>query len=258
MNILSSRAVRLGLVLLLGCLVLGLITTLPSAASDVKLTNVSAPLKDYAELRFALPSNVTVETEALNEFNYSAGRVLRASLLLNQSRVTLHLLYPCQAPQTALEPSDMKSLLEGYNSAMKQANYSSELLSVGGMPALGGMVANQIFVAYQPSNRTPALIVMDGSMDEEVLVGFLQYLRIVVNDASTPLTPGYCPDTTSAAPQDNTNTNTNTNTTEISQVTSQTTPAEARTDRMGSAKEKMAADMEAAQKKLAQARERMK
>jgi hypothetical protein len=246
--ILSNRLVSPCLMMFLCCVLIGLLSSFPAAGDGVKLTNISAPLKDYAELGFALPANVDVETETLSEENYTSGRELMASLLLNGSRVTLHLLYPCQAPQTMLEPAAIKSLLEAYNPALAQANYSSELLSVGGMPAVGGMVQNQIFVAYQPTNQTPALVVMDGDIDEEIFVDFLQYLRITVNEGASLLTPGYCPDTTTAPSQ--------IDTAASGKVT--TTPAEARKTTFESNKAKMAADMQAAKEKLAAAKERMR
>ncbi len=65
----------------------------------------------YAELGFCLPPQVVVEPESVEEVNYTSGREVRASMLLNGSRVSLHLLYPCQAPQTKLEPEALKSLI---------------------------------------------------------------------------------------------------------------------------------------------------
>lgn len=248
--ILSNRLVSPCLMMFLCCVLIGLLSSFPAAGDGVKLTNISAPLKDYAELGFALPANVDVETETLSEENYTSGRELMASLLLNGSRVTLHLLYPCQAPQTMLEPAAMRSLLEAYNPALAQANYSSELLSVGGMPAVGGMVQNQIFVAYQPTNQTPALVVMDGGIDEEILVDFLQYLRITVNEGASLLMPGYCPDTTKVNSQASATSN--------AAAGGVATPAEARKTTFESNKEKMAADMQAAKEKLAAAKERMR
>ncbi len=252
---LSNRLVSPCLMLFLCCILMGLLSSFPAAGEGVKLTNISAPLKDYAELGFTLPTNVAVETETLSEENYTSGRELMASLLLNGSRVTLHLLYPCQAPQTMLEPAAIKSLLEAYNPALAQANYSNELLSVGGMPAVGGMVQNQIFVAYQPINQTPALIVMDGSIDEEILVDFLKYLRITVNEGASLLMPGYCPDTTTAPSQINSQASATNNAAVGGKVP---TPAEARKTTFESNKEKMAADMQAAKEKLAAAKERMR
>lgn len=257
MTILSRRSGLIGLMLLLGCLQLNLMTAFPAAASDVKLVNTSAPLKDYAELGFTLPTNVAVETETLNEVNYTSGREVRASLLLNGSRVVVHLLYPCQAPQSMLDAAAMKSLLEAYNSDMAQASYSNETLAVGGMPAVGGMVGNQIFVAYQPTNQTPALVQLDSNMSDENLVAFLQYLRITVKEGASPLTAGYCPDSTATtAPAQVSTESTATN--NVAAGPAAQTPAEVREATFEAKKEKMAADMEAAKEKLAAAKEKMR
>ncbi len=217
-------------------------------------------MDNYAELDFCLSPEVVAEAASAVEVeNYSAGREVRASLLLNGSMVSLHLLYPCQAPQTELEPAAMKSLLEAYDPAFMQANYSDSMKSFRGLPALWGQMAsqNQIFVAYQPTNQTPALILMDGSISDELMAGFLSDLRIIPNEGSSPLSPGYCPDTTAVPAETNVENTPAINNGTGSQVTEQTTPAEARQDKFMTSKEKMAADMEAAKEKLAEAKERM-
>jgi hypothetical protein len=258
--ILPCRSVTLGLKLLFICIPLCLLASLPAAAQEGNATCTSADMGSYAELGFCLPNDAVVEPETIGEANYTAGREVGASMLLNGSRVSLHLLYPCQAPQTELEPAAMKSLLEAYDPAFMQANYSDSMLSVSGLPALWGQMAspNQIFVAYQPTNQTPALILMDGSMSDDLMVAFLGDLRITPTEGSSPLTPGYCPETTAVPAEVNVESNPAPNTEAGSnQVTGQTT-AEARQDKFMTSKEKMAADMEAAKEKLAEAKERMK
>ena len=99
-----------------------------------------------------------------------------------------------------LEPEALKSLIGNYDPALMQANYSDSLLSISGLPAIWGQLANQkIIAAYQPTNQTPALIVMDVSMNEDTMASFLQYLQITVKEGSSPLMSGYCPDTTATS-----------------------------------------------------------
>ncbi len=257
--ILPCRSVPLGLKLLFICILLCLLAPWPVAAQESNATCTSADMGGYAELGFCLPQEVVVEPESVEEANYTAGREVQASLLLNGSRVGLHLLYPCQVPQAELEPAAMKSLLEAYDPAFMQANYSDSMLSVSSHPAQWGQIAsqNQIFVAYQPTNQTPALIMMDGSMSDELMVAFLENLRITPKEGVSPLSPGYCSDTTVNPAEVNVENTPATENTAGGEVTEQTTPAEARQDRFMTSKEKMAADMEAAKEKLAEAKEKM-
>ena len=259
--ILPCRSISLGLTLLFGCILLGLLTSLPAAAQDKNLTRITIPMNDYAELSFGLPSEVVVEADVLEVVNYTAGREVKASLLLNGSKVMLHLLYPCQPPQTLLEPDALKSLIVDYDPALMQANYSDSLISIGGLPAILGQVGNKVFAAYQPTNQTPALIVMDVSMNEAIMVSFLQNLQITVKEGSSPLMPGYCPDTTATSAEvkpadvEPAKVNAENNTAVSSYVAGQTGVAEAKKDIM-SAKDKMAADREAAIAMMQKAKER--
>ena len=173
-------------------------------------------------------------------------------------RIGLHLLYPCVAPQKELEPAELKPFLEAYNPILAQAKYND---SVTG-PVLWGQIGNQIFVAYQPNNVTVALVLMDLNMSEKMMTTFLGNLSITLNEGTTPLTPGYCPDTTIAtvapatvAPATTTVQN---NLTPPSLATeNEITPAETRKENLATGKEKMVSDMEAAKAKLAAAREKM-
>ncbi len=244
-SIISCRLNPRGCWILLGCILCGLLTSLPAASQDENLTCTGAEMKSYADLVFCLPPAVeAAAASAVEEGNYTAGREVSAALLLNGSRVSLHLLYPCQAPAAELEPAAMKSLLEAFDPAMKQANYFDSLLSIGNRPAIGGQVADQIFAAYQPVNQTVALILMDVNMSQDLMVSFLSGLSITPKDGSSPLSAGYCQDTTAVstasketAPSD-------------TKAASQLSPAEARAAQFEAAKAKMAADMEAARKKL--------
>jgi hypothetical protein len=251
--ILPCRSISLGPTLLFGCILLGLLTALPAAAQDKNVTCVGASMGSYAELGFCLPPQVVVEPESVEEANYTAGREVSASMLLNGSRVSLHLLYPCQAPESSLDPESLKSLIAAYDPVLMQMNYSDSLLSISGLPAIWGQLANQkIIAAYQPTNQTPALIVLDGSMNEETMAEFLQYLQITVKEGSSPLFQGYCPDTTSVSAEvkpadaepETVNVENNT-AVSSSYVTGQTQATETKKALM-SAREKMAADREAA------------
>ena len=100
--ILSGRSAPLGIVLFC-CIILGLLTVLPAAAQSDNLTRVTMPMSDktnnYAELAYILPTRVNVEADTLQVLNYTGGKEVKASILLNGSRVSLYLLYPCQPPQ---------------------------------------------------------------------------------------------------------------------------------------------------------------
>lgn len=259
-SILSCRSAFVGLKLLSGCFLLCLLVSMLAAAQDENTTCIGADLGSYAELGFCLAPQVVVEAESVDEANYTSGKEVRASLLLNGSRAVLHLLYPCRAPQSLLDAAAMKSLLEAFDPSMTQAAYSNETLAVGGMPAFGGMVGDRIFVAYQPTNQTPVLAILDGNMDENTMVAFLQYLRITVKEGTSPLTAGYCPDTTetTAPAQVSTETAAASSAAADNQVATQTTPAEARKTAFETKKEKMAADAEAAKERLEAAKERMR
>jgi hypothetical protein len=259
--ILPYRSISLGLTLIIGCILLGLLASLPAAAQDENLTRITIPMNDYAELSFGLPSEVVVEADVLEVLNYTGGREVQATLLLNGSKVMLHLLYPCLPPQTKLEPDALKSLLEDYNPAIKQVNYSDAMIGIGGLPAIFGQVGKQIFASYQPTNQTPAAIVMDVSTNEAIMVSFLENLQITVIEGNSPLVPGYCPDTTAASAEvkpadvEPAKVNAENNTAVSSYVAGQTGVAEAKKDIM-SAKDKMAADRAAAIAMMQKAKER--
>ncbi len=275
--ILSSRSAPLGIVLLC-CIILGLLTVLPAAAQSDNLTRVTMPMSDktnnYAELAYILPSRVNVEAETLDVLNYTGGKEVKASILLNGSRVSLYLLYPCQPPQTLLEPEALKSLLAASDPAILQANYSDSLLGISGLPAIWGQMATQIFAAYQPTNQTAAVVVMDGTLPEETMADFLGNMSITPNEGVSPLMPGYCPDTTvaaaaapvseeaaeaqveeTAAPAEETAID---NSAPSTPAAATPTLAETAKDSTEARKEKAAADRAAALAKLDEARQKMK
>ncbi len=271
---LPCRPAAFGLMLLFCCIVLGLMTANPAAAQGEHYTRITAPLGDemnnYAELASILPSEVDVEAYDLKVLNYTGGKDVKASILLNGSMVSTYLFYPCQPPQTLLEPDALKSLLASADPAIMQANYSDSLLGISGRPAIWGQMGTQIFAAYQPTNQTAAVIVMDGALPEETMADFLGNLSITLNEGATPLTPGYCPDTTVVSDEAS---NISAEATDIpaeeeimdspaSSTTTTETPTPALTepakDDTASRNEKMAADRAAAMAKLDEARERLK
>jgi hypothetical protein len=198
--ILPSKSAPKGREMLLRCLLfcfaLCLLTTLPAAAQAESLTPFSADLDGYATLGFYVPTGATVEPESLEEANYTEGREVNAVLLINGSRVSLHLLYPCQAPASQLEPDALKTAVNTFNSGLNQTIYNPTPLNISDQSALWGQVGNQIVIAYQPSIQTIALVLIDESLDENTLEYLIGSLQITVNQGSTPLWPGYCPDTT--------------------------------------------------------------
>ncbi len=263
--IMSCRSAPLGILLLFCCITLGLMTALPAASQSDNLTRITMPMSDkmnnYAELAYILPSRVNVEADTLQVLNYTSGRDVKASILLNGSKVSLYLLYPCQPPQALLETGALKTLLAASDPAILKANYSDTLLAISGRPAIWGQMANQIFAAYQPTNQTAAVVVMDGSLPEETMADFLGNLTITPNEGVTPLSPGYCPDTTVAtastvAPVSAETTTAPANETAVANPAPSTpaaaTPTLAETAKNNAlaAKEKQAADMKAAQARL--------
>lgn len=186
---LPNRSVTLGKMLLFCCITLGLMTALSAAAAQEKYVCSGADLGSYAKFGFCLPEQVEVVGDTIAEENYTGGREIAASMLLDGNRVGLHLLYPCIAPQKELEPAELKPFLEAYNPILAQAQYND---SVTG-PVLWGQIGNQIFIAYQPNNMTIALVLMDLNMSEKMMTTFLGNLSIAVNEGAAPpqQLPGY-------------------------------------------------------------------
>ncbi|MFZ3149865.1 MAG: hypothetical protein WA137_12610 [Methanothrix sp.] len=239
---LVNRSVPLGKMLLFCCIALGLMTVFSAAVAQEKDVCTGAEMGSYAKLVFCLPSQVVVEPETMAEANYTGGREVAASMLLDGNRVELHLLYPCLAPEKELEPAELKPYLEAFDPIMAQVTYNESEQG----PALLGQIGNRNLIAYQPNNQTVALVLTDINMSASMMATFLGNLTINVNEGITP--PGNCPDTmdttdTAVAPatatvQDNP---------APSQVTAKKmTPAE----KMKADKEKLQEMMEAARKKL--------
>ncbi|MFZ2473283.1 MAG: hypothetical protein WAW52_15245 [Methanothrix sp.] len=190
---LENRSVPLGKMLLFCCIALGLMTIFSAAVAQEKDVCTGAEMGSYAKLVFCLPSQVAVEPETMAEANYTGGREVAASMLLDGNRVELHLLYPCLAPQKELKPAELKPYLEAFDPIMAQATYNDSDLG----PALLGQIGNRNLIAYQPNNLTVALVLMDINMSAKMMATFLGNLSLAVNEGVTP--PGNCPDTTETA-----------------------------------------------------------
>ena len=190
---LENRSVPLGKMLLFCCITLGLMTALSSAAGSEKDVCTGAEMGSYAKLVFCLPPEVVVEPETMAEANYTGGREVAASMLLDGNRVELHLLYPCQAPYEELEPAKLKPYLEAFDPILAQTVYNESEIG----PVLLGQIGNRNLIAYQPNNLTVALVLTDINMSANMMATFLGNLSIRVNEGAAP--PSNCPDTTVTA-----------------------------------------------------------
>jgi len=254
----SRKYIPLGLKLLFGCFLLFVLGSMTVGAQSDKPLCMNADMKGYAELAFCLPPEVNVNPESLAEANYTEGRDVQASLLFNESRVYVHLVYPCQALKGELGTDDLRSALESFDPALINASYNPNPLNISGKNALWGQDGNRIFVAYQPSEQTIAVIFMDESLSESAMESFLGSFQINVNEDSSPLTPGYCGEPTEVPAEVAPATVVPETIKAVSgQKPLQGPGAEARMGRLESSQEKMASDMEAAQERLAAMKERL-
>jgi hypothetical protein len=213
-------------------------TALSTAADPEKDVCTGAEMGSYAKLVFCLPPEVVVEPETMAESNYTGGREVAASMLLDGNRVELHLLYPCEAPQREVKPAELKPYLEAFDPIMAQTVYNE---SEAG-PALLGRLGNRNLIAYQPNNMTVAMILTDVNMSANMMAKFLGNLSISVNEGITP--PGNCQGSADAA--DATVAPATDTVQENPIVTAKMTPAE----KMKADREKIKAAMDAQRKKL--------
>ena len=197
--ILQCRPAARGLLISI-CILLGLLTMNPAVAQGENYTRLAVPLGDetntYAEFATILPSVVNAEPNDQQILNYTGGKDIWTSILLNGSKVDIFLLYPCQPPIGLLDAEGMKSLLASADETILQANFSEAELYIEGRPAIWGMLGASLFAAYQPTNQTAALMVMEGSLDEETMYHLLYNMSITVTEGMTPIPSGYCSDTT--------------------------------------------------------------
>lgn len=187
------------------CIVLGLLIANLAAAQEKGYTHLMMPLGDkmntYAELDTVVPSAFDVEPYEQKILNYTGGRDIKTSILLNGSRIDIFLLYPCQPPASLLDAEGLISLLATVDANILLANYSQSELYIDDRPAIWGILGGSLFAAYQPTNQTAALIVMDANIDEDTIYDFLRNMNIIVDESMTPIPPGYCADATAAADQ---------------------------------------------------------
>jgi len=197
--ILQCRPAARGLLISI-CILLGLLTMNPAVAQGENYTRLAVPLGDetntYAEFATILPSAVNAEPNDQQILNYTGGKDIWTSILLNGSKVDIFLLYPCQPPVGLLDAEGMKSLLASADETILQANFSEAELYIEGRPAIWGMLGASLFAAYQPTNQTAALMVMEGSLDEDTMYHLLYNMSITVTEGMTPIPSGYCSDTT--------------------------------------------------------------
>jgi hypothetical protein len=200
--ILQCRPAARGLLISI-CILLGLLTVNPAVAQDdieESLAPLRMPIGDevnnYAELVTLVPPAAEAKPVEQETLNYPGGKDIKTSFLLNGSAVDIFLLYPCQPPEVLLDAEGLKSLLATADESITLANYSENELFIADKPAIWGVLGSKLLAAYQPTNQTAALIVMDSNLDEYTLFNFLVYMNITVDESLTPIPPGYCSDAT--------------------------------------------------------------
>jgi hypothetical protein len=190
----ANRSGLEGLKILLGCLVLISLTGISGSAQEEEIVGYGFGLKEYAEVSFAIPVEFDemVQAESLDEGNYSEGKYVGASLLFDDSRVSILLLYPCDLAGEELDAFGLVSALTGFNKAYDQAVYSEDPINISGQQAYVGQLEGQLILVYQPSDLTVSAIFIDENINEEALDYFVPSLQIKVDEAITPLYPEYC------------------------------------------------------------------
>lgn len=257
---LQSTSISLRKMLLFCGIVVGLMAGFASAQENA--TNnypcTEAELASYANFTFCLPAEVVVTETSMKTENYSSGSEVVASMLFDGNRVALHLIYPCQMPERALERAELKADLEAYNPSLAQAAYNDSVPE----PTLWGQIENQMFIAYQPTNQTIALVLMDMAIPENVMTSFLNTMMSTLVLGIAPASN--CPGT--IAPETSSNETTSTASELEAEVAaalepvqenetataspSQPETVESTEETIATGKEKMAADMAAAQAKM--------
>lgn len=201
--ILPCRPAGVGLIMISLCIMLGLMIVNPAAAQEENYSRLKGPLGDdantYAELITYLPTAVDTEAGGHKILNYTGGKDIWTSIYLNESKVDIFLLYPCQPPEALLDAEGLKSLLATALEDILLANYSQSELYIDNRPAIWGVLGSSIFAAYQPTNQTAALIVIEGNLDEDTIFDFLLNLNITIDESLVPIPPGYCTDATEVA-----------------------------------------------------------
>lgn len=247
--------------LLLGGFVLCILTAMPATAESMDMTCQTVDMAGYANVSFCLPTGVSVSQVDLAEANYSEGREVKTLLLFDMSEVDLHLLYPC-AISAGMQESDIKSQIEAFDTKIEAEDYNTLPLSINGQTAVWGQAGNWTFVAYQPEYNALALMYLEDSMPEEIRSSFLEALEIMLNQAVSPLWPGYCTQTSQeqkaepAVIYKNASSYSN-NDIDYNLQNSQGPEAEARMARFEATKERMMSEMEDTKERLEETKERL-
>gem|GEM_PF-2612412 len=247
--------------LLLGGFLLCLLTAMPAAAGSIDLTCQSIDMAGYANISFCLPAGISVSQVDLAEANYSKGREVKTLLLFDAGEVDLHLLYPCVV-SAEMRESDIKSQIKAFDTKIEEADYSELPISVNSRPAISGQAGNWTFVAYQPADNVLALMYFDERMPEDIRSIFLEALEISINQAISPLWPGYCtqtsPTQTAGAAVVYKNASSYSDSDADYNLHNSGGPeAEARMARFEATKERMMSEMEDTKQRLEETKERM-
>jgi hypothetical protein len=149
----------------------------------------SMDIGDYANLSVCVPPEISVVPGNVTVGNYSQGADVVTTLLLNGSKMGLHLLYPCKI-KADLTLSGLRSATNAFDPTMGQADYNSTPIKISGLDALWGKLENMTFAVYQPSKGTVAIIFFDEGTPYDIILSFLDSLSINVSDQSPQ---NYCP-----------------------------------------------------------------
>ena len=244
---LQSRLNFLGKMLFFCCLIVGLGAAQENTSDCVR---TGAALGSYANLTWCLPDEVVVEPEGMGVINYSSGTEVAASMLVDGNRIEMHLIYPCQPPQIELEPSELKPYLEAYDPVFAQAVYNESVTS----PILVGQIGNLKFIANQ-RNQTIFLVMTDMNTSDSLWQQFLGELTVQEEVAPASNCPGVTsPETTSTASELEAEVAAALEPVQENETAtaspSQPETVESTEETIATGKEKMAADMAAAQAKM--------
>jgi len=232
-------------------LLICLSATLPVSADEVNLTCQGFEIGAYASISLCLPPFMVVEQGNVTEMNYTQGCAVIMPLDLNGSQAALHLLYPCNV-QGDLNLSWVYMEISAFDPEMGLALYNTAPLNISDRPALWGMVRNQTFAAYSPSNRTAALLIFEEGTPDTTVNAVLSSMHIAVSQ--TVLPEMFCAPTwppVPAIPSVDANQNL------PGDITDHGPEAEARLERIEATKERLLEDMESAKERLNLARERL-
>jgi len=247
-----------------------------AAAQNSNYTSVTQDIGKAPSVSFTLPPETALNVQKNNALSYSEGWDMSTTLQLSSGNIYVHLLYPSTPINSRLSRAEIRTMLEAFRPEMTGAGYYDTPLNISGKSAVSGELqlqsGNQTFVAYQPGIRTVAVVFFDQGLAQEVQSSFLKTLYIQTNeDASTqsamPLIiapEAVLPQATESAaassqvPLTTSESFSNPSSSHLDQIMNDKGPgAEARTERLGLALERLDADREAAYERLGQAKENL-